>query len=180
HCETCGTVAARWRRYSQHVALRTRRHIMHSVSSFAGICSRPLQHLLFSHHSTSQLRDASMLAKQEPLRVCVPITAFPVAGGMRTVVSSIADVTREIWHMEYLAHHIGPNPEQLPIHGFSVPGKASRFVAPWQFPAVWLYALTGIRSLVRLLRRNGRYALILPQDGVYTAAYAALVARLAG
>ncbi|HET9999910.1 MAG TPA: glycosyltransferase [Ktedonobacteraceae bacterium] len=180
HCEMCGTVAARWRRYSQRVAARTRRHIMHGVSSFAGICLRPLQQLLFSHHSALQLRDASMLAKQEPLRVCVPITAFPVAGGMRTVVSSIADVTREIWHMEYLAHHVGPNPEQLPIHGFSVPVKASRLVAPWQFPAVWLYALAGTCSLVRLLRRNGQYAFILPQDGVYTAAYTACVARLAG
>ena len=180
HCETCATVAARWRQYSQCMVSRTHADIMRVVSSFTRICLRPLQQLLFSHHHASQLREASSAAKQEPLRVCVPITAFPVAGGMRTVVSSIAAVTREIWHMEYLAHHVGPNPEQLPIHDFSVPGKASRFVAPWQFPSVWLYALAGTRSLVKLLRRNRRYALILPQDGVYTAAYAACVARLAG
>ena len=180
HCEECANVATRWHRYSQCVVSRTRRHMMHGVSSISEFCLRPLQQLLFSRDSTSRSQVMSTLAKQEPLRVCVPITAFPVAGGMRTVVSSIADVTREIWYMEYLAHHVGPNPEQLPIHDFSVPVKTFRFVAPWQFPAVWLYALTGVRSLVRLLRRNGQYALILPQDGVYTAAYAACVARLAG
>ncbi|MGH2498163.1 MAG: glycosyltransferase [Ktedonobacteraceae bacterium] len=179
HCETCVTVAARWRQYSQCMVSRTRADIMRVVSSFTGICLHPLQQLLLSQHSTLRSLAVPMLAKREPLRVCVPITAFPVAGGMRTVVSSVADITREIWHMEYLAHHAGPNPEQLPIHGFSVPVKASRFVAPWQFPAVWLYVLAGTRSLVKLLRRNGRYALILPQDGVYTAAYAACVARLA-
>jgi len=51
---------------------------------------------------------------------------------------------------------------------------------PWQFPAVWLYFLAGFRKLISLMRHGANYDIILPQDGVFTGAFAALFAKLAG
>jgi glycosyltransferase involved in cell wall biosynthesis len=168
-CEECAAVAACWKRHQQRGITRLLSLVERRCASVVRACWRPLQSLLF-HYRT--LRETS---QGEPLRVCVPITAFPVTGGMRAVVASIAHVTSEIWRIEYLTQSVGPNPQYLPIHRFGL--KISH---PWQFPAVWLYVLAGARKLIVLVRRSGKYAVILPQDGVYTAAFSALVARLAG
>jgi glycosyltransferase involved in cell wall biosynthesis len=168
-CEECAAGAARWKGHQQRGITRLLSMVERRCASVVRACWRPLQSLLF-HYRT--LRETS---PTEPLRVCVPIVAFPVSGGMRAVVASIAHVTSEIWRIEYLTQYVGPNPQQLPIHSFGL--KISR---PWQFPAVWLYVLAGARKLIVLLRRSGKYAVILPQDGIYTAAFSALVARLAG
>jgi glycosyltransferase involved in cell wall biosynthesis len=53
-------------------------------------------------------------------------------------------------------------------------------MAPTQFPSVWRYVFTGWRKLITLMRKGANYQVILPQDGVYTATFAALTAKLAG
>jgi glycosyltransferase involved in cell wall biosynthesis len=45
---------------------------------------------------------------------------------------------------------------------------------------VWLYALSGFHKLIWLMHRGANYHFILPQDGVYTAAFSALAGKLAG
>lgn len=170
-CNYCAAFSRRWERYQQRVIPRLHAKIARHCSSVIRKLWHPVQKLLFKQSSSIQV--------QEPLRVCMPITAFPVTGGMRTVVASIAHVTRDIWDIEYLTQYSGQNPEKLHIHRFSMPASAPWLMAPWQFPAVWLYVLAGGRKLIALLRRKSDFALILPQDGVYTAAFAACVARLA-
>ena len=111
-------------------------------------------------------------------RVCVPITAFPVAGGMRGVLAGVAQVMADDWHLEYLTRHRGADSGDLTIRQFG--GVAA---TPWQFPNVWLYAFTGWRALRALLRHGAAaegYRLVLPQDGVFTGAFAAIAARLCG
>jgi glycosyltransferase involved in cell wall biosynthesis len=53
-------------------------------------------------------------------------------------------------------------------------------MSPWQFPMIWFYFLAGICKLISLLRQGAYFEVILPQDGVFTAAFAALAAKLAG
>src|SRR5262249_53305367 len=52
--------------------------------------------------------------------------------------------------------------------------------SPFLFPNVWFYVRAGRRALLRLLRSGKRFDVLLPQDGVFTAAFAAPVARKAG
>jgi glycosyltransferase involved in cell wall biosynthesis len=53
-------------------------------------------------------------------------------------------------------------------------------MSPWLFPAVWLYSLAGCRKLISLMCHGAGYHVILPQDGVFTAAFTVLAARLVG
>ncbi len=48
------------------------------------------------------------------------------------------------------------------------------------FPHVWLYVFAGFRKLFSLMHKSSAYDVILPQDGIFTAAFAALVGKLAG
>src|SRR5262245_14458291 len=107
--------------------------------------------------------------------VLVVSAAFPVAGGIRSVLAGLAAATEGWWHITYLTRHIGANPDHLPIVGFGR-GNATN----WQFPNVWLYVLAGFRALLRLARSGRRYRVILPQDGVSAGFFAALYGRLAG
>lgn len=174
HCDECAALASRWKGYGQRKLTRLHSQAVRRGVAIAKKSWRPLQNILFKRKTSVKKQEGGRL------RVYVPITAFPVTGGMRTVIASIAHVTRDIWHMEYLTPFAGPNPEKLPIHCFGLPARVSWLMAPWQFPSVWLYMLAGAKKLISLLRHSREYALILPQDGVYTAAFAALIARLAG
>ncbi|HEU5228579.1 MAG TPA: glycosyltransferase family 4 protein [Ktedonobacteraceae bacterium] len=109
------------------------------------------------------------------IKVCVPITGFPVTGGMRAVLANIALVTKDSWQFEYLTQRIGPEPAEFMISRFG-----ASFMSPWQFPFVWLYALAGFRKLLSLMRCGADYQLILPQDGVFTAAFAGLAGKIMG
>ncbi|MDQ2715317.1 MAG: glycosyltransferase, partial [Chloroflexota bacterium] len=108
-------------------------------------------------------------------RICVPITAFPFQGGMRAVLYSVAQAMHDRWQMTYLTHHKGRDAQGLAIEVFG-----RRLASPWHFPGIWLYCLSGGSKLFKLLRRDPDYCLILPQDGVFTAAFAALVGKMAG
>ena len=107
-------------------------------------------------------------------QICVPIKAFPVAGGMRGVLAGVQQVMDNRWNMVYLTHHRGQDTRGLEIKTFG-----TRLTPPWQFPSIWFYFLAGCCTLLSLLRHN-TYKLILPQDGVFTGAFAALVGKSAG
>ncbi len=116
------------------------------------------------------------IGRQKTLaRVCVPITGFPIPGGMRSVLAGVAHVMGDHWQMTYLTHHKGQQAEGLEIELFG--GKRA---SPWQFPNVWLYCLAGWRRLRALMRSGAPYDLILPQDGVFSGAFAALVGKMTG
>jgi glycosyltransferase involved in cell wall biosynthesis len=97
-----------------------------------------------------------------PLQVLVPITVFPVPGGMANVLACVERAMAGEWEFEYLTTH--PNATDSPhlIHRFGSPG-----VNPWNVPPVWGYVRSGRAALRRLLQK-ARYDLLLPQDGVYT------------
>ncbi len=112
------------------------------------------------------------------LRVCVPITAFPLAGGMRTILNKLAKSmqgNRLHWQMTYLTQRVGPQSEDYRIQRFGL-----HLFSPRQFPLVWGYVLSGWIALFGSLFTGASYDLILPQDGLFTAAFAAPLARLAG
>jgi glycosyltransferase involved in cell wall biosynthesis len=123
-----------------------------------------------SDQQTSELEDK----RKDKLRVCVPITAFPLPGGIRTVLAGVAQATADEWNMEYLTRHVGPNPDCLTIWSFS-----KTLTVPAGFPNVWLYVLAGWWRLLVLLRQR-RYQVVISQDGLYTGTFAALAARMAG
>jgi glycosyltransferase involved in cell wall biosynthesis len=107
-----------------------------------------------------------------PENALVVTHAFPVAGGTRAVIASLALVMRERWRLRYLTQHIGANPDQLEVTRF---GNGT--TTYWQFPNVWFYvksAFGGVRQLLRM--RPTR--VILPQDSLYSGFAAALAGRL--
>jgi len=127
-----------------------------------------MQKALFPRHSRPRAFQG--------LRVCIPLPIFPVTGGIWTVLEGIAQVTEDIWEREYLTQYIGPQqPEKYVIHRF---GTAK--MTPWLFPGIWLYFVAGLHKLITLLRHGADYDIILPQDGIFTGAFSALAAKLAG
>jgi glycosyltransferase involved in cell wall biosynthesis len=163
-CERCSTLASRWKSYQRRFGSRLHYLIASRCARYGRALWVRVQTALFPKSHNTRF-----------LRVCVPVTGFPVTGGIRTVLTGVAQVTGDIWQMEYLTQHVGPNPEQLIIHRFG-----TALTSPWQFPLVWLYAITGCRKLISLLHHGAHYHVILPQDGVFTAAFAALAAKLVG
>jgi glycosyltransferase involved in cell wall biosynthesis len=114
-------------------------------------------------------------ADAQTTRVAISVYGFPSLGGTRAVLAGLAQVTSDIWHIEYITQEVIPHTEPFIIHKFG-----TKHMEPWQFPAVWLYVLTGWYKTRALLRRGAGYTVILPQDGVYSAFFSALAARLAG
>lgn len=166
-CDHCSLVASRWKSYQRSMRARLHYLIKSHCSSYAHTFLRYARKALFPYsHHTSPV---------SPRRVCVPITAFPVLGGTRTVLGDVAHLMKDGWQLEYLTQHVGPNPERLVIARFGM-----TITVPWQFPFVWLYCLAGFWKLISLMRHGAHYHVILPQDGVFTAAFAALAGKLAG
>ena len=167
-CRHCAETAARWETYARKRRTRMRyffatramryRHALHT---------RTLQRLY--------RRKPANAERDDRLPVCIPVTAFPVPGGIRSVVSSIVRSTSGHWRVEMLTARKGADAAEFAIETFG--GTATH---PSQFPNVWLYAYAGARKLQRLLRRGRAYRLLLPQDGVATNAYAAFIGRMAG
>lgn len=163
-CDRCARLALRWDGYKRSVVSRLRYKVSHRLATLRHAAWSRLQSALFPRP-----RGAGVL------RVCIPVNAFPVTGGIRTVLAAIAQVTSDTWQIEYLTRTVGQHPEGYVIHRFG----ASKLV-PWQFPMVWLYVLAGGRKLLSLMRKGACYDVILPQDGVGTAVLAALAGKIAG
>ncbi len=171
-CGHCLALASRWRSYQQRLDTRLRHLVISRCTQFGHVVMSRVRDALFHKQ---KLHRTNKSIQQDFLRVCVPISAFPVTGGMRSVLSKIALVTKETWQLEYLTQCVGPNADEFVIHRFG-----TRRMSPWQFPTVWLYVFAGFWKLFSLLRREAPYDVILLQDGIYTAAFGALVAKFAG
>jgi len=102
----------------------------------------------------------------------VVVPAFPIAGGTRSVVTSIAVAMADRWRLSYLTQHVGPNPDQLDIRRFG-----NWMTTPWQFPNAWFYVATAFRDLLKMLRQRP-YRVMVPQDGLFSGLPAALAGRL--
>lgn len=163
-CEHCSKLASRWKSYQRRLKYRLRYLITNRCISFTNVLLSRMRSILFPKIQVSPV-----------LQVCIPITAFPVTGGIRTVLANIERVTSDIWQTEYLTQRVGPKAEKYIIHRFG-----TRRMTPWQFPTVWLYVLAGLRKLILLMHHGANYQIILPQDGIFTATFAALTAKVAG
>jgi glycosyltransferase involved in cell wall biosynthesis len=164
-CEHCSNLSAHWKSYRYKFRYRARYLIMsRCMSSYSHALWNRIRATLFPKVPFSRF-----------LSICVPITSFPVPGGMRTVLANIAQVTSDSWQIEYLTQHVGPNAERYNIHRFG-----TSITSPRHFPFIWLYFLSGFWRLSSLIRNGTGYNTILVQDGISTGAFAALVAKLAG
>lgn len=163
-CDHCSSIAARWKGYQKRLGSRLRYLI---ASRYAAA-----RHALLSRVRTGLFPAQQVSAVT---RVCVALTAFPVTGGIRAVLTGVTQATSDIWQIEYLTHSVGANPEKFIVHQFG-----TKYMASWQFPGVWLYIIAGFRKLVSLVRHSAGYHVILPQDGVFTAAFTSLAAKLIG
>jgi glycosyltransferase involved in cell wall biosynthesis len=155
--ERFAATAARWSGYQRSV--RSRAHRLFSRASRE------------EHHHVAP----SASERHGKYLVSIPITAFPVVGGMRSVLAGVETAMRDHWDLDYLTQHVGPDADGLTIHPFG-----SRIASPWQYPNVKLYERAGRRTLTSLLRHGARYRLIVPQDGVFTGAFCALVGKAMG
>jgi heparosan-N-sulfate-glucuronate 5-epimerase len=164
NCTHCRQRVLRWRKYQHDLTFRLTYLVRKQCRSLGEKILNIIRSNLFSQ--TKSLND---------MRICVPITAFPFTGGMRTILVKIEQVMAGDWQMEYLTGNVGADAEKFTIYQFGH-GRAN----PWEFPYVWLYVFEGFWKLFSLLRQGKNYTIILPQDGVYTSAFAALAGKLAG
>ncbi len=162
--ELCATFAARWREYAKQPKTRWRYKISNIWQHVVCKLMRRIHSKIFPSQYSSHTT-----------RVCIALTAFPVTGGIRAVVSGIAKVMADTWDIEYLTHSIGPNSQELPISIFG-----TKSMAAWQFPNVWFYVAAGYRKMLSLLHLGASYHIILPQDGIFTSLFAALAGKFAG
>lgn len=165
-CEYCAVVAKRWANYQRRISCRLR-------SWLAG--SRRVSSRFAARAEVHRFRSINQRSQGELERVCVPITQFPVSGGMKSVLAGIAQAMEDQWQMVYLTNYKGPDVGELEIETFG-----RRTTHPWQFPGVWLYSLAGLSKMVTFMRRNPNCRLILPQDGIFTGVFAALVGKMVG
>ncbi len=167
-CDHCTMLALRWRNYQRRPDTRLRYQVADHCRAVGARFIAPLR---------DRLR-AALFPKAQATslqRVCMPLAWFPFTGGVLTVLEGIAQVTGDIWKIEYLAQRVGPNERGYFIHRFGTTKTDS-----WFFPMVWLYSLAGFGKLISLMRHGASYDLLLPQDGVFTGIFAGLAARLAG
>jgi glycosyltransferase involved in cell wall biosynthesis len=169
-CAHCVALAARWNAYLHSEQSRRRYLIASRMRRYRGAIARYLRRAYFG---------AAPAPVDQRDRVLIPITAFPFPGGMRSVLATVAESLEREWRIEYLTGAVGKDTEGLTIHSFAQRRARPAIMAPSQFPNVWLYFLRGGRAVRRLIRRTGSYRLILPQDGVMTGAFAAIMGRMA-
>lgn len=168
-CEHCAALAARWAGYQHHPGCRLRYLLISSTRIlYERVLKTRLRRSFFGRAAENSQTPSG--------RVCVPITAFPIAGGMRSVLAGVAQTMGNQWQPVYLTYHKGQAAEGLEIETFG----GQKITAPWQFPFVWLYCLAGGIKLFTLLRHDPGYDLILPQDGIFTGTFAGLVGKMAG
>ena len=163
-CAHCLALARRWKTFRHSV--RSRWRYLRGLAWQAGTTSL-VGKIRKVFHATG--------AATGPMPVCIALPSFPSLGGVQTVVEGIAEVMRDVWRIEYLTQYAKPGPVPFIMHRF---GTAR--MSPWNFPQVWSYVMAGLVKVLSLMRQGAGYRVILPQDGIYTAAFAALAAKLTG
>jgi glycosyltransferase involved in cell wall biosynthesis len=173
-CNHCEELAARWEAYERSLLCRVRYYLASRSLRYRAAIAAKRRRL--ARHGTGST------SPHVPSRVCVPITAFPVPGGMRGVLAGVSSAMADRWQIEYLTRHVGPDTVGLVVHTFGpkVSWLGRETASPAQVPNVWFYVRSGRSRLRALLRSGKRYDVILPQDGAFTAAFATAVARKAG
>ena len=111
-------------------------------------------------------------------RVCVIVPAFPVVGGILTVLEGMEQAMRDVWRIEYLTQYVGT--EEAAGARYMIHRFGTRRMTPWYFPFAWLYVLAGAAKLLALKRRVWRYDVLLPQDGIFSALLAGLAGKIIG
>lgn len=169
-CGTCAALGARWERYARSLWCRARALVGRATA-----------------HATTSVRlrrrrfgaPAARDGESNLIPVCVPLWAFPVPGGTRGVLGAVSQAMAGDWHIDYLVRTIGANPGGLDIEGFA--GKRPTLSTyPFTWPTVWGYVHAGRCKLTRLFRQGRGYRLLLPQDALFSGAFAAAVGKLAG
>jgi glycosyltransferase involved in cell wall biosynthesis len=114
--------------------------------------------------------------------VCVPITAYPMPGGMRAVMRSWRLVMNGIWTMRFFTRTVGPDHQGENVQSFELRWRlfGPETSSPHQFPNVLFYVSAGARNLRKALRQEPAICLLLPQDGLFSAAFAGVVGHRAG
>src|SRR6266700_1574093 len=156
-CNHCSTIVSRWKGYQHRFGPRLRYLIAERWSRYRRAFWGRVRTALFPAPQPASLRP-----------ICIPLPAFPVMEG-------VAQVTKDIWQIEYLTQIVGPRAQDFTIYRF---GTAS--MTPSAFPNIWLYILAGFRKLMSRIHHGAGYHVILPQDSLFTATFAALAAKLAG
>lgn len=165
-CAHCADLAARWAGYERRITCRARYVAASCLDRYGARVWKRVWRRLYGRGT-----EANVSARV----VVAPVTDFPVPGGTRAVLASVAGAMDGQWHLEYLTRKVGTNAADLTIHRFG--GK----LATYRYTAgAWLYALAGRRKLTALLRHGHHYSLMLPQDGLYSGAFAALVGKWRG
>lgn len=171
-CDECRTVARRWDEYTSSLGYILRRLLAQGAERVRARGVLAARRTILGQRTA---RRQLIEERGSRTRVCIPITAFPIAGGMRSVVSGIARAMSGEWDVEFLTQHVGPD-----TSGFVVERFGPSLASPWQFPSVWMYTLSGFLRLLSLFRHGQGYHVILPQDGVFSGAFASMAAKVAG
>ncbi len=91
-CEHCVVLASRWARYQHRPGSHLRYLIASRATAYYNSKLKPQLHSLV-------FRIADTNSQASLVRVCAPITAFPVPGGMRSVLAGVAQVMSDRWQM---------------------------------------------------------------------------------
>jgi len=168
-CSHCAEQASRWQRYQRGPFSLLRYKLARHKALFKQVLLRRVRTVIMSQSPTTNSQPV------QRLRLCVPVTNHPALGGVGTFLDRMARIMADRWQTEYVTQRIGPDVGERVMHQF---GKT--WMTPWYFPQVWLYMLAGARKLLSLIHQGATYDLIIPQDGVFSGAFAALVGRLMG
>jgi glycosyltransferase involved in cell wall biosynthesis len=169
NCTDYLTLATRWQHYQDQVVCRLRYLFTCHITNYYDYKLKPLlQRIVYG--KLPVLHRASL----EP--VCVPVRAFPASGGVTSVLTEVGEAMENLWRITYFTNREGQVTQGQDIKVFG----HRKFTSPWQFPNVWLYCFSGARALFRLLRDGSSSRLLLPQDGIYTSAFAACIGKLMG
>lgn len=168
-CSNCAQQASRWQRFQQKSISRLWYAFAHDLALYRRALLRRMRAFIMSPSLVVNSLNPSCL------RVCVPVAAHPVPGGVGTFLDRMESIMTDRWQMEYVTQYRGLDVGKRVVHQF---GKA--WMTPWHFPQVWLYVLAGMHKLLSLIRQGVTYDLIIPQDGVFSGAFAVIVGKLTG
>lgn len=168
-CPSCAERASRWQHYQRGSLSRLQYMFARRRALFQQALLRCVKAVIVPQSPTPN----PLLAPR--LRVCAAMPNHLSPGGIGTFLDRMARVMADRWQMEYVTELIKSDVGERLAHQF---GRG--WMQPWHFPQVWLYMFAGARKLLSLIHKGANYGLIIPQDGVFSGAFAVLVGKLTG